>query len=195
MLPRPPRSPASGHVTAAQVSAASGVGSPGSLHLPARESQPDRPPARPAMASSSVPPASAPPATATSGPGFGFASKTKKKHFVQQKVKVFRAADPLVGVFLWGVAHSVRPWSPPEGAPGGPHLFSPGCLSLSVWVLGSPRLAPPPWPRPLAHLVPPRCCPKSLSACLLACLLQVEDFGGPLTLTPFCFPPGSSFPA
>nr|7QIE_A Chain A, Phosphatidylinositol 5-phosphate 4-kinase type-2 gamma [Homo sapiens]7QIE_B Chain B, Phosphatidylinositol 5-phosphate 4-kinase type-2 gamma [Homo sapiens]7QIE_C Chain C, Phosphatidylinositol 5-phosphate 4-kinase type-2 gamma [Homo sapiens]7QIE_D Chain D, Phosphatidylinositol 5-phosphate 4-kinase type-2 gamma [Homo sapiens]8BQ4_A Chain A, Phosphatidylinositol 5-phosphate 4-kinase type-2 gamma [Homo sapiens]8BQ4_B Chain B, Phosphatidylinositol 5-phosphate 4-kinase type-2 gamma [Homo len=29
-------------------------------------------------------------------------------HFVQQKVKVFRAADPLVGVFLWGVAHSIN---------------------------------------------------------------------------------------
>uniref|UniRef100_A0A452V298 Phosphatidylinositol 5-phosphate 4-kinase type-2 gamma n=1 Tax=Ursus maritimus TaxID=29073 RepID=A0A452V298_URSMA len=31
-----------------------------------------------------------------------------KKHLVQQKVKVFRAADPLVGVFLWGVAHSIN---------------------------------------------------------------------------------------
>lgn len=31
---------------------------------------------------------------------------------MQQKVKVFRAADPLVGVFLWGVAHSVRPGPP-----------------------------------------------------------------------------------
>lgn len=60
------------------------------------------------MASSSVPPATAPAAAGGPGPGFGFASKTKKKHFVQQKVKVFRAADPLVGVFLWGVAHSVR---------------------------------------------------------------------------------------
>ncbi|XP_062930978.1 phosphatidylinositol 5-phosphate 4-kinase type-2 gamma isoform X3 [Cynocephalus volans] len=60
------------------------------------------------MASSSVPPATAPSATAGSGPGFGFASKTKKKHFVQQKVKVFRATDPLVGVFLWGVAHSIN---------------------------------------------------------------------------------------
>lgn len=60
------------------------------------------------MASSSVPPATVPAATAGPGPGFGFASKTKKKHFVQQKVKVFRAADPLMGVFLWGVAHSVR---------------------------------------------------------------------------------------
>ncbi|KAF3814468.1 hypothetical protein GH733_017626 [Mirounga leonina] len=60
------------------------------------------------MASSSVPPATIPAATAALGPGFGFASKTKKKHFVQQKVKVFRAADPLVGVFLWGVAHSIN---------------------------------------------------------------------------------------
>ncbi|XP_041613253.1 phosphatidylinositol 5-phosphate 4-kinase type-2 gamma isoform X3 [Vulpes lagopus] len=59
------------------------------------------------MASSSVPPATVP-AAAAAAPGFGFASKTKKKHFVQQKVKVFRAADPLLGVFLWGVAHSIN---------------------------------------------------------------------------------------
>ncbi|KAF6121014.1 phosphatidylinositol-5-phosphate 4-kinase type 2 gamma [Phyllostomus discolor] len=60
------------------------------------------------MASSSAPPATVPASTAAPGQGFGFASKTKKKHFVQQKVKVFRAADPLVGVFLWGVAHSIN---------------------------------------------------------------------------------------
>ncbi|XP_072597741.1 phosphatidylinositol 5-phosphate 4-kinase type-2 gamma isoform X1 [Vulpes vulpes] len=60
------------------------------------------------MASSSVPPATVPAAAAAAAPGFGFASKTKKKHFVQQKVKVFRAADPLLGVFLWGVAHSIN---------------------------------------------------------------------------------------
>ncbi|XP_073519403.1 phosphatidylinositol 5-phosphate 4-kinase type-2 gamma [Phyllobates terribilis] len=35
-------------------------------------------------------------------------TKTKKKHFVQQKVKVFRASDPLVSVFMWGVNHSVN---------------------------------------------------------------------------------------
>lgn len=81
------------------------------------------------MASSSVPSATVPAATAAPGSSFGFASKTKKKHFVQQKVKVFRAADPLVGVFLWGVAHSVRP-GPSPGAlpePSAPvHLGTPG---------------------------------------------------------------------
>lgn len=35
-------------------------------------------------------------------------TKTKKKHFVQQKVKVFRASDPVLSVFMWGVNHSVR---------------------------------------------------------------------------------------
>ncbi|XP_075055465.1 phosphatidylinositol 5-phosphate 4-kinase type-2 gamma [Mixophyes fleayi] len=35
-------------------------------------------------------------------------TKTKKKHFVQQKVKVFRASHPLVSVFMWGVSHSVN---------------------------------------------------------------------------------------
>ncbi|KAM4699733.1 phosphatidylinositol 5-phosphate 4-kinase type-2 gamma [Discoglossus pictus] len=35
-------------------------------------------------------------------------TKTKKKHFVQQKVKVFRGSDPLISVFVWGVNHSVN---------------------------------------------------------------------------------------
>uniref|UniRef100_A0A667YYL6 Phosphatidylinositol 5-phosphate 4-kinase type-2 gamma n=1 Tax=Myripristis murdjan TaxID=586833 RepID=A0A667YYL6_9TELE len=37
-------------------------------------------------------------------------TKTKKKHFVQQKVKVFRASDPVQSVFMWGVNHSVSHW-------------------------------------------------------------------------------------
>uniref|UniRef100_A0AAX7VG07 Phosphatidylinositol 5-phosphate 4-kinase type-2 gamma n=1 Tax=Astatotilapia calliptera TaxID=8154 RepID=A0AAX7VG07_ASTCA len=35
-------------------------------------------------------------------------SLTKKKHFVQQKVKVFRASDPVLSVFMWGVNHSIN---------------------------------------------------------------------------------------
>lgn len=35
-------------------------------------------------------------------------TKTKKKHFVSQKVKLFRASDPLLSVLMWGVNHSVR---------------------------------------------------------------------------------------
>ncbi|XP_028654481.1 phosphatidylinositol 5-phosphate 4-kinase type-2 gamma [Erpetoichthys calabaricus] len=35
-------------------------------------------------------------------------TKTKKKHFVQQKVKVFRSSDPLLSVFMWGVSHSIN---------------------------------------------------------------------------------------
>lgn len=34
-------------------------------------------------------------------------TKTKKKHFVAQKVKLFRASDPLLSVLMWGVNHSV----------------------------------------------------------------------------------------
>lgn len=34
--------------------------------------------------------------------------KTKKKHFVQQKVKVFRASDPVLSVLIWGVNHSIN---------------------------------------------------------------------------------------
>lgn len=33
--------------------------------------------------------------------------KTKKKHFVQQKVEVFRGSDPVLSVLMWGVNHSV----------------------------------------------------------------------------------------
>lgn len=100
---------------------------------------------------SSVPPASAPAATAGPGPGFGFASKTKKKHFVQQKVKVFRAADPLVGVFLWGVAHSVRTSPSPSPQPSAPAL----------WGVRVPSRCHPPaallwWPLPSG--IPPVFC-------------------------------------
>uniref|UniRef100_A0A1A7WVK4 Phosphatidylinositol 5-phosphate 4-kinase type-2 gamma n=1 Tax=Iconisemion striatum TaxID=60296 RepID=A0A1A7WVK4_9TELE len=34
--------------------------------------------------------------------------KTKKKHFVQQKVEVFRASDPVRSVLMWGVNHSIN---------------------------------------------------------------------------------------
>uniref|UniRef100_A0A3Q2X7E8 Phosphatidylinositol 5-phosphate 4-kinase type-2 alpha n=1 Tax=Haplochromis burtoni TaxID=8153 RepID=A0A3Q2X7E8_HAPBU len=35
-------------------------------------------------------------------------TKTKKKHFVAQKVKLFRASDPLFSVVMWGVNHSIN---------------------------------------------------------------------------------------
>uniref|UniRef100_A0A8P4FVH7 Phosphatidylinositol 5-phosphate 4-kinase type-2 gamma n=1 Tax=Dicentrarchus labrax TaxID=13489 RepID=A0A8P4FVH7_DICLA len=34
--------------------------------------------------------------------------KTKKKHFVQQKVEVFRASDPVMSVLMWGVNHLIN---------------------------------------------------------------------------------------
>lgn len=52
-------------------------------------------------------------------------TKTKKKHFVAQKVKLFRASDPLLSVVMWGVNHSVS------------HLFS--CLMSLVSCLMSLR--------------------------------------------------------
>uniref|UniRef100_UPI00398F489A phosphatidylinositol 5-phosphate 4-kinase type-2 alpha n=1 Tax=Pristiophorus japonicus TaxID=55135 RepID=UPI00398F489A len=39
---------------------------------------------------------------------FASKTKTKKKHFVAQKVKLFRASDPLLSVFMWGVNHSIN---------------------------------------------------------------------------------------
>ncbi|XP_062843514.1 phosphatidylinositol 5-phosphate 4-kinase type-2 alpha isoform X3 [Trichomycterus rosablanca] len=35
-------------------------------------------------------------------------TKTKKKHFVSQKVKLFRSSDPLLSVLMWGVNHSIN---------------------------------------------------------------------------------------
>ncbi|XP_035518035.1 phosphatidylinositol 5-phosphate 4-kinase type-2 gamma-like isoform X1 [Morone saxatilis] len=34
--------------------------------------------------------------------------KTKKKHFVQQRVEVFRASDPVLSVLMWGVNHLIN---------------------------------------------------------------------------------------
>ncbi|XP_076012704.1 phosphatidylinositol 5-phosphate 4-kinase type-2 gamma-like [Genypterus blacodes] len=34
--------------------------------------------------------------------------KTKKKHFVQQKVEVFRGSNPVLSVLIWGVNHSMN---------------------------------------------------------------------------------------
>lgn len=100
---------------------------------------------RETMASSSVPPATVPAPTAASGTGFGFASKTKKKHFVQQKVKVFRAADPLMGVFLWGVAHSVRPGPGPGPAEAlSESLSSSGLVCFQAPASGAPSAATSP---------------------------------------------------
>ncbi|XP_032871428.1 phosphatidylinositol 5-phosphate 4-kinase type-2 alpha [Amblyraja radiata] len=41
-------------------------------------------------------------------PPFASRTKTKKKHFVAQKVKLFRASDPLLSVLMWGVNHSIN---------------------------------------------------------------------------------------
>ncbi|KAL4635381.1 phosphatidylinositol 5-phosphate 4-kinase type-2 alpha [Arapaima gigas] len=37
----------------------------------------------------------------------GSKTKTKKKHFVAQKVKLFRASEPLLSVLMWGINHSI----------------------------------------------------------------------------------------
>lgn len=53
-------------------------------------------------------------ASAASSLAASIASKTKtekkkkKQHFVSQKVKLFRASDPLLSVLMWGVNHSIN---------------------------------------------------------------------------------------
>ncbi|KAI4878353.1 hypothetical protein NFI96_033704 [Prochilodus magdalenae] len=44
-----------------------------------------------------------------SNPAFKLSrTKSKKKHFVQQKVEVLRASDPVRSVFMWGINHTVN---------------------------------------------------------------------------------------
>lgn len=148
--------PASGHVTAGAGEHRFRGRKPGSL--PALASTGSG--TRETMASSSAPPATVPASTAGPGQGFGFASKTKKKHFVQQKVKVFRAADPLVGVFLWGVAHSVRPGPPPSPrwpCPNPSSSCASGYPCLQAPVSGAPRAATLPVGCPLPCSPVSRC--------------------------------------
>ncbi|XP_045566966.1 phosphatidylinositol 5-phosphate 4-kinase type-2 alpha isoform X2 [Salmo salar] len=47
-------------------------------------------------------------ATASIAASIASKTKTKKKHFVAQKVKLFRASDPLLSVLMWGVNHSIN---------------------------------------------------------------------------------------
>ncbi|XP_062988612.1 phosphatidylinositol 5-phosphate 4-kinase type-2 beta isoform X3 [Elgaria multicarinata webbii] len=52
-------------------------------------------------------------AAASAGAALGAAlsaskTKTKKKHFVCQKVKLFRASEPLLSVLMWGVNHTIN---------------------------------------------------------------------------------------
>ncbi|KAK2815593.1 hypothetical protein Q5P01_026060 [Channa striata] len=35
-------------------------------------------------------------------------TKTKKKHFIGQKVKLFRASEPILSVLMWGVNHTIN---------------------------------------------------------------------------------------
>ncbi|XP_033939808.1 phosphatidylinositol 5-phosphate 4-kinase type-2 gamma-like [Pseudochaenichthys georgianus] len=51
---------------------------------------------------------SSPGATSSSLSSLAPKRKTKKKHFVQQKVKVFRASDPVLSVLMWGINHSIN---------------------------------------------------------------------------------------
>ncbi|XP_015279045.1 PREDICTED: phosphatidylinositol 5-phosphate 4-kinase type-2 beta [Gekko japonicus] len=54
-----------------------------------------------APAAGSVPPAPGPTLSASK-------TKTKKKHFVCQKVKLFRASEPLLSVLMWGANHTIN---------------------------------------------------------------------------------------
>lgn len=107
-------------------------------------------------------------------------TKTKKKHFVCQKVKLFRASEPLLSVLMWGANHTVssaRTPPPPPLSRRGRTAFIPApCLP---WGLGgesssrspSSRASSAPSPAapfllPPSHrsLSPGRCPPASLSS-------------------------------
>lgn len=62
--------------------------------------------------------------------------KTKKKHFVQQKVKVLRASDPVQSVLMWGVNHSVGVFlTPSVNTSRLPASTHPAIFSLSICLL------------------------------------------------------------
>lgn len=44
----------------------------------------------------------------STGPVSASKTKTKKKHFIGQKVKLFRASEPILSVLMWGVNHTVK---------------------------------------------------------------------------------------
>lgn len=71
-------------------------------------------------------------------------TKTKKKNFVQQKVKVFRASDPVLSVFMWGVNHSVGPsafaFELPEAPPF--HLASTANINSLPMAISFPTRIP-----------------------------------------------------
>ncbi|KAL8175719.1 UNVERIFIED_CONTAM: Phosphatidylinositol 5-phosphate 4-kinase type-2 beta [Gekko kuhli] len=49
------------------------------------------------------------PAAAAAAPALSASkTKTKKKHFVCQKVKLFRASEPLLSVLMWGANHTIN---------------------------------------------------------------------------------------
>lgn len=111
-------------------------------------------------------------------------TKTKKKHFVAQKVKLFRASDPLLSVLMWGVNHSVRA----RAAARGPFLlfFLLAPLLLLLLLLQLLRGGEPePGRRPSgcspsgAARPPRRLCPPSLAH---AC--PSGPLGPPLDLGP-----------
>lgn len=80
----------------------------------------------------SSPPAAAPTALSK----LASKRKTKKKHFVQQKVEVLRASDPVLSVLMWGVNHSVGVFPPPSPLhssthqPTQPHLTQASILLI-----------------------------------------------------------------
>lgn len=89
-------------------------------------------------------------------------TKTKKKHFVCQKVKLFRASEPILSVLMWGVNHTVT--SSPARAPSPQaatactptpplHAVGPGALPA--------RHARPGVPMVCGRLLPSPCSPSS----------------------------------
>lgn len=52
-------------------------------------------------------------------------TKTKKKHFVCQKVKLFRASEPILSVLMWGVNHTVTSFPVRAPTPSGLATLAP----------------------------------------------------------------------
>ena len=100
-------------------------------------------------------------AAATAGPAAPRTkTKKKQKRFVPQRVKVPRAADPLLAVLAWGVNHQVRPCDngtgprpnrlpPGPGLPAASPYRSAGSRGALVGVSRPGASNPPPPPPPI----------------------------------------------
>lgn len=107
-------------------------------------------------------------------------TKTKKKHFVCQKVKLFRASEPLLSVLMWGANHTVSSGRNPHLTPP----FPPVGAELSPQRPACRRGSEVNPPRPRCPFLPPSHCSLSPGRCPPALLSPVSPMPFGITALP-----------